>query len=111
MQWLGVAQPELEDVPDLDRRLDPDRGAVHGVTVDDGPHVDRVVAEIAARLDPLQVQVGLVRPGHVWAGRDPAIEQDRQIRPHGPDEAWRTEPLLDLVRMRGPEVAPKCQAE
>src|SRR5579884_1795803 len=43
---LGVAGPELEDVADLDRRLDPDRAAVDGVPGDHRSHVGDLETEV-----------------------------------------------------------------
>src|SRR5690606_26153282 len=61
---LGVTRPELEDVADLDRRLDPDRAAV-GAAVASGDVADvaPVDVEVAARLDAAQVAALLVGPG------------------------------------------------
>ena len=61
---LPVAGAELEDVADLDRRLDLDRAAVgRGVAGHDRAHVELLELEVAARLDTAQVGVRLVGPG------------------------------------------------
>src|ERR1019366_1409024 len=52
---LRITRPELEDVADLDRRLDPHDAAVDRVARPDQPHVDRLIGEVAARLDGAQV--------------------------------------------------------
>ena len=57
---LRVAGAELEDVADLDRRLDLDRAAAGGgVAGLDRAHVELLELEVAAGLDPAQVGVGL----------------------------------------------------
>ena len=67
-QRLRVAGAELEDVADLDRRLDPDRSRRRPCRpVDDGPDVDALEREVAARLDAAQVRVGPVGAGHIAA--------------------------------------------
>ncbi len=100
-----IAEPELEDVPDLDRRLDPDRGAVDRVARLHRADVDGLEAEIATGLDAAQVQVGPVRAGDVvraGAGRYPLVEQDWQpMVADGADRARRAEALLDLRLRRG----------
>src|SRR5215207_7652316 len=76
---LGEARAELEDVAGLDRRLDPDRVAVHRVARLDGADVDALEAEVAAGLDAAQVRVRAVRAGHVAARGDALVEQDRHV--------------------------------
>jgi hypothetical protein len=104
---LRVASPELEDVADLDRGLDPDllprRIGVAGldrtdvrplrVEVTAGLHArDVLVRFIGARDQPLETLQGLVR-------------DNRHARPERADEARdRPEVPLHLVLLRGAEV-------
>jgi hypothetical protein len=103
---LRVAGAELEDVADLDRRLDLERGAVDGVARHHLAHVGDSEREVAAGDDPAQVRVGAVGTGHVAAVRlDGGVEHDVDLggeadRAH---EADRPERVLDLSGGGGPE--------
>ncbi len=103
---LGVARTELEDVADLDRRLDADRLAVDGVALLDAADVDDLELEVAPELHAAQVTVGTV------GARDPApaallgdrpVQQHRHRRADGTDEAGRPDIALDLLWPGRPE--------
>src|SRR5207247_659652 len=65
---LRVARAELEDVPDLDRRLDPDRAADRAsIALLDHSDVDEGRPEVPPGLDPAQVLSLAVGAGHVHA--------------------------------------------
>ena len=79
---LGVAGAELEDVPDLDRRLDPDRGAVDRVAGDSTSRTSTLSnAKSRPGLDAAQVErrAGW-RRRRSRPGVDGLVEQDRHLR-------------------------------
>ena len=96
-QGLGVARAQLEDVAHLDRRLDPDRPAVHPVAGLDAADVRALEGEVAARLHAAQVQVRPVAAGDVPAYPHALVEQDRDLGPHRPDEPRGSDPLRHLL--------------
>src|SRR5205823_14894090 len=103
----GVLGLELEDVTDLDRRLEeeppPANGA--GVALLRGPEVGETRLVVAPGLDPAEVEAGAVRTRDVLAlveslvGNHLAVEADRTDRPR-----VGAEHLLDLLLGRRPEI-------
>ena len=100
---LRVAGAELEDVADLDRRLDPDRVPVDRVARHHAAHVDGLEAEVAPRLDAAQVRVGRVGPRDVAAARDRPVHEDRRVRAHRADVAGGPDLPRELLLARRPE--------
>ena len=100
---LRESRAELEDVADLDRRLDRDLVAVDRVAGFDGAHVAALEGEVAPRLDAAQVVVGLVRADDVAAVLHGVVEQHRDVRADRADEARRADPVADLLVVGGPE--------
>ena len=96
---LRVAGAELEDVADLDRRLDLDRAAAGGgVAGLDRAHVELLELEVAAGLDAAQVGVGLVGAGDEALAGDRRVLEDRHLGADRADEADRADLGLDLLR-------------
>ena len=102
---LRVAGAELEDVADLDRRLDLDRAAAGGrVAGLDRAHVHLVGLEVAGGVDAAQVGVGLVGAADVGVAGDRRVHDDRQPGADRPDVADRPELGLDLLGLGLAEV-------
>ncbi len=102
---LGVAEPELEDVADLDRRLDRQRRPADRVPGLDGPYVDRPKGKVPSGPDAAQVGVRTVRPRHVAALargglQGGLVEEDLHlsVEAHRADVADRSEVPGDLLR-------------
>src|SRR5205807_9146115 len=108
---LRVTRAELEDVPDLDRRLDSDWRPVDGVARRHRAHVDAFVLEVPPRLDAPDMRVGAVGPGDIAAGRDRSVEQHRYVRADGADEPRGAQPPLHLIGTGRPEVGPQRVAK
>ncbi len=73
----------------------PPGGQVAGL---DRADVQLFEAEVATGLDPDQVRVRAIRPAEVAAALNRRVLDDRHLRADGPDEAGRSQALLDLLR-------------
>ena len=107
---LRVARSELEDVADLDRRLDLDgvAGWRRGCRLDARPDVDLFESEVASGPDADQVHIRLVGAGEVPAALDCRVLEHGQLGADRPDEPGRAELGLDLVGRGLAESAPRA---
>ena len=79
----GVDRAELEDVPDLDRRLEPQRAAATrtGVTLAREPDVGEPSVEVPPVLHAAQVVAGAVRAGDELPRPERLVEHDDAVEP------------------------------
>src|SRR4029079_1628763 len=105
---------ELEDVPDLDRRLKPQRAPATrtGVALAREPDVGEPCVEVPPVLHAAQVVAGAVRAADELPGPERLVEHDGAVEPDGPERAGvRAERLPDLVGFGRPDSRPEDSGE
>src|SRR4029079_17940762 len=105
-----VDSAELEDVPDLDRRLEPQRAAATrtGVTLAREADVRESSVEVPPVLHAAQVVAGAVRAGDELPGPERLVEHDGAIELDRPERAGvRAECRPDLVDVGRPDIRPE----
>ena len=99
----GVERPELEDVPDFDRRAKGERAAAAGASVALArePDVRDPAVEVPATFDAAQVVAGAVRSGDELPLAQGFVDDHLTREAHGAERAGlRAERLTDLVDLR-----------
>src|SRR5262245_21471089 len=104
---LGVARPELEDVPDLDRGLETQPAAAvgAGVALARLAQVGEAPLEVASVLDPAEVPAGPVGARDELALAERLVHDDLAGEADGADRAGiGAEASTDLLLGRGARV-------